>query len=199
MWPYFLDLDPIDAIMHEYHTKNSLSELTIRFELPLVIQVASNTPEDEAKAIGIKMIPLNSAHGLVGLFSRLPDRIETCNLEIDIGDSAAECLENLANTYGMEELARYIRCLVVHRETPISANHLNIIWRHQVDAHKDCMVKADEMLATLLAHMNSRYELYLEDHWVKEWTNWVNELFRTGKLTSRWNLYKPVREVKMEE
>ena len=199
MWPHFVDLDPIDAIMYRYHTNNHLYELTMRVELPLVVQDLSESPEDQMKATMMAVIPLNSGHGILGVLNRLPAVPKICNLEIDIGDSAAECLEDLANTYGIGDMAPYLRCLIEHDVTLISADRLNIIWRHQVEAHRDCSVKADEMFINLLVHMHTRYGLYRSKYQLTEWMVWLKELFRTGRLTSRWDLYKPTREVDHEE
>ncbi|KAK1233415.1 hypothetical protein PQX77_003429 [Marasmius sp. AFHP31] len=182
--------DPVRALMHHY--PHRLRILTLRTQWPITNPAALDNLDNQKNWNQVVMA-LETAHYIRTILAVVysgPREIDTCELEVDIGNDASHTLETLLAGLATYHVADTLRSYLDYG-WPRLSKAINFVWRRPAIAHKSCTIEAEQLLTgvfrALQIHQNKTARLRDVD--VSELTEWCEGLLKEGIVTSRWELY----------
>ena len=178
--------DAIMAILHNYpsHIKN----LTIKLQWPIQTNVSRSTNEDDIQQIIQKATADHAVRSLFTIIHNLPTVLQSCNLEIDIGTIASSVTEILRVGPAMRFVAEKLRSFL-DDGWPAFSRNVNFVWRSPGEQH-NCQLSR-EILTALPSFLRDcqQDQAKLTEDEVTEMEGWIEKLFRSAVVTSRWKSY----------
>ena len=130
-------------------------------------------------------------HGVRSLFTvihNLPTVLRSCNLEIDLGTNTSSITDILREGPAMRFLAKELRRFL-DDGWPAFSKNVNFIWRSPGEQHNSQISR--EILTTLPSFLRNSQgnEARITETELMETEEWVERLFRSAMVTSRWKSY----------
>ncbi|KAL0580017.1 hypothetical protein V5O48_002020 [Marasmius crinis-equi] len=187
----FQPQDPVRALM--YHYPYHLRLLTLRTQWPIANPAAlDDINGDNVNWDQVIMFSGNTHYirTILAVIDSSPTEIDSCDLEVDIGDDASHTLESLLGGLATFHVADTLRDFLNYG-WPRFSKRINFVWRRPAKAHENCTVDAEQLITGVLRALQTHQQqtVRLRDVEVSELTDWCDSLLRQGIITSRWELY----------
>ena len=178
--------DPILAILHNY--ASHIEHLTIRLQWHIADSSDSGPEEDEMQQIITESTTMHGISGLFTVIHSLPEVLQSCSIEIDLGANANCIIGVLGEGPAMQFLGEKLRSFL-ENGWPRFARNINFIWRHSEKHH--AYLDPKQILITLLSALYTfqRDNVKLSDPEFVEMKEWIGGLLQSGVVTSCWKSY----------
>ena len=182
--------DPDSKLGQFFH---HLKELTIRMDIPIYKRLRGLTPEESGslfKDYRFLALGRNMA-SLARLLLQSTSPLDSCRIEIDLGDSEDKDLKNLSHAADAEYLIILYRFMFNDCAWSQFPERTVIVWRRPKQLHHTSSIGAEELLRSLPSSL--KFPIGVEEGLnvteIASAEKWIDEGLSTRKLVVEWDPY----------